>query len=320
MDKLDQIQTEINDAQDQYDSAVDAYNTAVKKMDEAQTKIEEAQKRIDENQEKLSKRAVAIYRSGTPSMVDVLLGSSSFEDFVKTSTMVNSLNEYDAELVAESKDAKAEAQAAKDEYASQKSSAEEQMKIAEEAKKELQTKASEMKSQISQLTAEAEELEAQEEAAAAEANQQSYQGNQGSAIDYGGQGESVVTGSGEFTHPCPGYSSISSTFGYRSFDNSFHKGVDFAASQGTPVYAAASGTVLIAGYSSTAGNWVVISHGNGLVTKYMHMATTPYVHAGQTVSKGTNIGVVGSTGNSTGPHLHFQVEVNGTAVNPMLYL
>ena len=101
--------------------------------------------------------------------------------------------------------------------------------------------------------------------------------------------------------------------------SNFRKGMDLAAPTGTPIYAAAAGTVTTARYSSSAGNWVVINHGNGLQTYYMH-ASALYVSEGQSVSKGQNIAAVGSTGQSTGPHLHFQVMQNGTPVNPRNYL
>ena len=128
----------------------------------------------------------------------------------------------------------------------------------------------------------------------------------------------VVSGNGQLTNPCPS-GSVSSTFGYRTFDNAFHNGLDLAASSGAPTYAADSGTVLIAGWSDSAGNWVVIDHGNGMVTKYMHHSALA-VTAGQSVSKGQQVGYVGSTGYSSGPHLHFQVEMNGSPVNPQIYL
>lgn len=138
--------------------------------------------------------------------------------------------------------------------------------------------------------------------------------------DVGGGGNDVVTGNGQFTHPCPGMTYQSSYFGeVREFELGGHKGNDYAAPQGTPTYAAAAGTVKIAGWSDSAGNWVVIDHGNGLVTKYMHHSRV-LVSAGQTVRKGQQIGEVGSTGQSTGPHLHFQVEVDGVAVHPDKYL
>lgn len=139
----------------------------------------------------------------------------------------------------------------------------------------------------------------------------------------GGMGGSLVVGNGTFTHPCP-ESTISSPYGPRG-GGEFHKGVDFAAPSGRPTYAAADGIVLVAGWSDTAGNWVVIHHGNNLITKYMHHSAI-YVQAGQQVKKGQQIGAVGNTGQSFGAHLHFQVDKNanlsscqGTAVDPMIY-
>lgn len=124
---------------------------------------------------------------------------------------------------------------------------------------------------------------------------------------------------GEFANPCPG-AIITSNFGFRTFDNSYHKGLDLGTSgENIPTYAAAAGTVVTAGWSNSAGNWVVIDHGNGLVTKYMHHDQI-FVEEGQQVEKGQQIGITGSTGYSTGVHLHFQVEENGTAVDPMTYL
>lgn len=114
-----------------------------------------------------------------------------------------------------------------------------------------------------------------------------------------------------FTNSCPG-GTLSSGFGYRDFDGAFHKGIDLAAATGTLTYAATDGTVMIAGWSSSAGNRVVISHGNGLVAKYMHHSALT-VSAGQSVFKGRQIGLVGNTGNSFGVHLHFRVELNGAA-------
>ncbi len=96
--------------------------------------------------------------------------------------------------------------------------------------------------------------------------------------------------------------------------------MDFATGGAkVPTYAAADGKVVIAGWSESAGNWVVIDHGGGLVTKYMHHSSLT-VRPNQTVKKGQQIGVTGNTGYSSGVHLHFQVEVNGTAVDPMDYL
>ena len=124
---------------------------------------------------------------------------------------------------------------------------------------------------------------------------------------------------GQFSDPCPG-SYLTSSFGYRDFDHKFHKGIDLGTNgEILPVYAAESGTVVKAEYDNLAGNWVLIDHRNGLTTKYMHFSHT-FVKGGQEVTKGQQIGLTGTTGRSTGIHLHFQVEENGVAVDPTTYL
>lgn len=113
---------------------------------------------------------------------------------------------------------------------------------------------------------------------------------------------------------------ISSRFGARSsIRSSAHTGLDIATSTGTPIAAAASGTVTFSGYKGSYGNMIVISHGNGVQTYYGHCSKL-YVSAGAQVSQGEIIGAVGSTGNSTGPHLHLEVRVNGVAYNPQNYV
>jgi len=116
---------------------------------------------------------------------------------------------------------------------------------------------------------------------------------------------------------------ITSTFGTRvhpiSGEQIFHKGIDIGAGQGSPIYAYASGTIIYAGWKSGYGNFVAIDHGNGLITRYGHMSAI-YVAVGQQISVRQRIGAVGSTGASTGPHLHFEVLLNGEYKNPQNYL
>ncbi len=116
---------------------------------------------------------------------------------------------------------------------------------------------------------------------------------------------------------------ISSPYGWRMHpvyqEERFHSGVDIAVNQGTPIYASASGYVSLAAYDSSCGNWVMISHANGFATAYMHM-TEYVVSSGQYVAQGQLIGYVGSTGCSTGPHLHFSMYYNGSYVNPADYV
>ena len=136
----------------------------------------------------------------------------------------------------------------------------------------------------------------------------SYSGNSGSS--------GTVSGGG-FTWPLPGHTTISSGYGYRGSE--FHKGIDIPASAGTTIVAAGSGTVEWANYSTTAGNWIGINHGNGVYSVYMHMSAL-LVSAGTKVSAGQSIGLVGNTGASQGNHLHFAVRKNGAYVNPWDYL
>ncbi len=128
---------------------------------------------------------------------------------------------------------------------------------------------------------------------------------------------------GMFQMPCPGYTRISDDYGSRMHPilnvEKFHNGVDFAAPSGSPILAAYDGRVVAATYNSSMGNYVMIDHGDGLYTIYMH-ASKLYVSSGQTVTKGEQIAAVGSTGRSTGPHLHFSVRLNGSYVSPWNYL
>ena len=137
------------------------------------------------------------------------------------------------------------------------------------------------------------------------------------------QAASSKKGSGEFLWPAPGYSRISSSFGNRMHPIKKkvlqHTGIDIAAPSGASVVAAKGGTVIIAEVQGGYGKTVVISHGNGLTTLYGHCSKL-LVESGQTVKAGAVIAKVGSTGVSTGPHLHFEVRKNGSPVQPLNYL
>lgn len=134
-----------------------------------------------------------------------------------------------------------------------------------------------------------------------------------------------IVGNGKLLNPCPGATRISSEFGPRpspggGVGSTNHKGRDYAAPAGTPVLAAQSGTVKKVAYNTIRGNYVVIDHGNGLETWYQHFNKKAPVKVGQLVVAGQQVGSVGTTGASTGNHLHFEVHVNGKAVDPRTYL
>lgn len=136
-------------------------------------------------------------------------------------------------------------------------------------------------------------------------------------------GSVIIYDGGQFKFPLASYTRISSEYGNRIHPTlgvqKFHNGVDFAAPTGTAIYAAYDGKVVAAAYSSSMGNYVMIDHGSGLYTIYMH-ASKLYVSTGAVVVRGETIAAVGSTGRSTGPHLHFSVRLNGAYTSPWNYL
>ena len=175
----------------------------------------------------------------------------------------------------------------------------------DEAQKEIDQKVAELERQ----RAEEEERRRQEAAA----NKPSNGGGGGSS------GGGTVTGTGSFTWPCPSCTYITSRVGYRwhpvSGQWKYHSGLDIGAAYGASIVAADGGTVTIAGVNGGYGNCVMIDHGNGYYTLYGHMSSIA-VSVGQSVSKGATIGYVGSTGVSTGPHLHFEIRQGTTILDP----
>lgn len=335
--QIDELQTQLNAANAEYESAKAEYESANAKIEESKKVIEEQSKKIETLQDSLGEYAVQIYKSDDTmtTFMGVLLESQSFEEFATAVDYMSSVADRGTSLVEETKEAREKTEAAKATYEEQSQVAKESMETAEAKAAEIEALKDDLNAEAEKITQEVADLKAVEEAEAeaarqaaeaAEAAQQSAAAANSGYVqpDYssGTASGPVITGTGAMSNPCPA-GSISSTFGWRDFDSSFHKGLDLAAPEGTPIYAADSGTVIYAtsdgGYNGGAGNWVVITHGNGLVTTYMHCSSV-FVGVGDSVSKGQNIANVGNTGNSFGAHLHFQVEVNGSAVDPLGYL
>ena len=294
-----------------------------KEIDEKQVELkaqeqELAEAKVIENDqyESMKMRIKFMYEDGNTQFIQVLLESKSIADFISKAEYVREVSDYDREKLEDFKEAREESerkeQLIKDEYEELGEIQDEMIAKQYEMNAIIENSSVELSALEASLEEANDEIEALKEKRRQEIEAQS---SGGSFVPSEG---GMSGGSGYFAHPCPN-SYISSPFGYRTFDNSFHKGTDFAAPTGTPTYAAYDGTVVIAGWSNSAGNWVVINHGDGLVTKYMHHSALS-VTAGQHVSRGEQIGYIGSTGYSTGPHLHFQVELNGSAVDPMGYL
>lgn len=347
-DKKKAAEKEKSALAEQLNGIISEMNEMKDKLEKKQSEIEKAeqelvQAKVDENDQYVSmkKRIKFMYENGNSQLIEILLDSDSIGDFLNKAEYVSQISAYDRDMLVQFqeivKDVQAKEEALKNEYAELKGLQDALIEKQNEVQALLEAKkiqVSDLEKQIGENAANLEKLikeaeaerqkqiqqqKAAEEAARQAAAQQQAAQNSGGGSNYvPPSSDPVVSGGGQFTHPCPG-AVISSTFGYRDFDSSFHNGLDLAAAEGSPTYAAADGYVVIAGWSDSAGNWVVINHGNGLVTKYMHHSALA-VSAGQNVSKGQQIGYVGNTGNSFGAHLHFQVELNGSPVDPLGYL
>jgi murein DD-endopeptidase MepM/ murein hydrolase activator NlpD len=278
----------------------------------------------------LAARADTVYRDGDWAWLEVLLDSQDLGDFIQRTEYVNLLIADDEASASELEHTRAQLDAAtagldRDLESIQVKRAE--IKAQEDGLRNLQSsrdgkRAAQqaVQDQKSALLAETRRNIAHLRAMASAEEQESARiarllRNGGSH----GSGKHA----GTLTWPCPGHTSISSPFGYRMHPilhtRKLHTGIDIRAPSSARIVAAASGKVIYAGSNGGYGNFTMIDHGNGLVTCYAHQKRI-VVSSGQHVSAGTTIGYVGSTGMSTGPHLHFEVRVNGTPVDPMRYL
>lgn len=344
--KAKELENQKKETEGEKESLENQLNEILTEMEETKAKIEAkelevrekeeelVQAKIDENDQyqSMKKRIKYMYENGNSQFIEILCESKSIGEFLNNAEYITTISEYDRDMLTEFQHiveaVTQQEEMLKAEYAELESMQDSLIAKQNEMNELLAGKEEELKKISADLGATKEKLEQLKKAAAEAARKKEEQERLAKAqaqanAGGGGAGAPVVSGNGTFTHPCPGYSRISSEFGWREAPiagaGNNHKGMDLAAPTGTPIYAAAGGTVTTARYSSSAGNWVVINHGNGLQTYYMH-ASALYVSEGQTVSKGQNIAAVGSTGQSTGPHLHFQVMQNGSPVNPRNYL
>jgi murein DD-endopeptidase MepM/ murein hydrolase activator NlpD len=279
-------------------------------------------------QHQLEERLVALYETDEASELEILLQAQSFSDLLEQLDYFRAIGEHDKEIADEIRRVQEETRAAKQETASVKAEVADATAILAKKTEEeraaraallarqaalaaaRETKASLLVDVRSQRHKDEEDLEKMQAASAAIAEQLQ---NSGSSSGGGGGNGGAPSASG-FIWPVSG--PITSGFGWRW--GRMHEGIDIGAACGTPIRAAASGTIVYAGWMDGYGNLIVIDHGGGLATAYGHQSAL-YVGGGS-VSQGQTIGAVGSTGHSTGCHLHFEVRVNGTPANPLNYL
>ncbi|MCI1952410.1 MAG: peptidoglycan DD-metalloendopeptidase family protein [Clostridiales bacterium] len=334
--KSDQTQKEAYKAalQDQVSNLqhqIDTYNQQIGDLDQdiaaKQDEIQSKQKEIDSDFALLKERLRALYISGEASNLEILLSSKSLTDLADKTEAIKMVSDHDKQLIDTLKNHLTEIEAQKAKIEQSRQEVSDAKDALDQKRTELDTVMEETQQVINELAGSAEALEeqnkeiAQKEAATAE-QIDSWYANYYSQKQSSSDVVVMSSGGGQFVWPVPYTTNVTSGFGPRWGTN--HKGIDISSGgvYGQPIVASASGTVIVAdagGWGGGYGTWVSIDHGNGFSTVYGHMSSL-CVSVGQAVQQGQVIGYVGSTGDSTGPHCHFEVRVNGVAQDPLNYV
>ena len=313
-EQLNAINAEI----DNINAQISYYDGEIAQKEEER---KEAEAREAEQYELFCQRVRMMEEQGTVSYWSILFNAEDFSDLLDRIADVDAVMAYDNEVMDQLIATRQELERLQGELESAR--AEEQAaKEQQEAKKaEQQAKVAEAQALVEQINADVAEVNRQldEESAAASEIQAEIAKKQKQLEEERKQNNIVISSETGYLWPLPGYYRLSSQFGYRIHPITgvahSHTGIDIPASGGTPILAAKSGQVVTSAYHYSYGNYVVIDHGNGNSTLYAHMSSRA-VSEGQMVTQGQVIGYVGTTGSSTGNHLHFEVRDNYTRVDP----
>ncbi len=315
--QINVIQSQINNIADQiakYDELIDQ-----KTQDLAQAEEDEAQQ-----YQLFCQRVRYMEEEGEVSYWSILFSSSDFDDLLDRFMMVEEIMDYDNAVMNQLIAIREQIEVDKAELETARQEQEEAKAEQEEAKADLKAQQAKVDSVIQEISAQQSQLEKMEadlKAAADAMNAEIRKKEAQLAAQLAAQGTNIVS-EGNFIWPLKNNMTLTSLFGSRIHPitgrANNHTGIDIAAPGGTRILAAKSGVVLTSAYNSSYGNYVVLSHGNGQTTLYAHMSKRA-VSEGATVSQGQTIGYVGSTGSSTGNHLHFEVRLNGSRTDPLNY-
>ncbi|MBQ9880509.1 MAG: peptidoglycan DD-metalloendopeptidase family protein [Clostridia bacterium] len=336
--KVSILQEEVDDLQAQIEQKNARITVLQGEIDEAEAAIAECQLRIEETYNILKARLRSLYMYGTTSEIEALLEADTFETFLLSTQLINGISRHDTSIIEDIRsqvddlneqkarldaniaalneakalleEEKAGVEASQNELREARSDLEDTQSGIRENWEAVNSVINNLEEQSDALKALNEKAEAAKEELAAEIDALVRQrGSSGSGI--------LFESGGTLLWPLQ----YSGTYISCYYGQNGHGGVDITMSgaYGKNISASASGTVIISGYHWSYGNYIVIDHGNGLSTYYAH-ASALYVSEGDSVSRGDVIGAVGSTGNSTGPHIHYEVRVNGSRRNPMNYL
>jgi septal ring factor EnvC (AmiA/AmiB activator) len=339
--RLAEIDDQLGDQQARLDQARAEHEAAEAELAELMVEIEEAEKAVDAQRVQAEERAVAAYVHPRGQGVEVLLGTGDLNEFHEKTVLIRQVAEYDREvldgyLAAEaaledqrgraeearqrSEAAQAEADAAVASLAAQRAEQETVQEALEVRIASFEQEADALAAEEAQLTSLINARQAEARRAAAPSTTTTVPASEPTPGP--GPGPTVTSppttrppSNGSLLWPVNGV--LTSPFGWRW--GRMHNGIDIGASTGTAIKAADGGYVFYAGWMGGYGNVVLIDHGGGMTTLYAHQSQIQ-ASVGQTVARGQVVGLVGSTGQSTGPHLHFEVRINGAAVNPLSYL
>ncbi|WP_296902662.1 murein hydrolase activator EnvC [uncultured Megasphaera sp.] len=329
-DKLYDIQKNLENAEGEYKAVSEDLTATEGKIAAAQDELEKSQARLEKREAVFQRRIRDIYMHGQLNYLDVVLGARDFSDFSNRLELLRRILASDIQLLADIRSERDAIRAAQAELEAQRSR---QAALKEEAAAKRDEIAAHKKeneallyqAQYDKATAE-KAYEEYQQASQAIADMLRQRESAPAAASGGDAGEpdsypAAAAGSGGMIWPVNGV--VTSPYGYRTHPifgtTIYHSGIDIGVDYGTPVQAAAGGTVVEAAWISGYGYSVIIDHGNGLSTLYGHNQELA-VSAGQQVSQGQVIAYAGSTGNSTGPHVHFEVRSSGEPVDPNGYL
>lgn len=319
----------------QLDQIIQEYDTAIA---EKQAEIDDLHAQEEAQYALFCERVRSMEEHGTVSYLSIIFNAASFSELLDNIMLVGEIMDYDQGVInmlqatrasveqaeAELEEGKSDQQALRDEEAAARAELAEQEAAAAQLVQEIAQKESEYQAAIQQKKDEEAQIEKEMQAA-----QKAFEEEQRKAREEearrkqqgqsGGSSQVIVSESG-FAWPLPGYLTLTSKYGWRTLygRSEFHLGTDIPAPRGTPIQAAKTGKVTTSTSHWSYGNYVVVTHSDGTQTLYAHMSQRA-VSVGQVVSQGQVIGYVGSTGNSTGNHLHFEVWVNGKRTNAENY-
>lgn len=315
-----------------YDNAISTLDTQLSALGDNITQIEDnikattesleaARQDVDNQYEMMKLRIQFMYEHNTESYIALMLKSESVGDLLNKAEYITKISAYDRDMMIRYQETVAYVEQTKQNLENQYALLQDQKAELDVQKAEYQQLASEREAEMTKLTSLLGQASSQEKQLSTDLSE--FEDTiKKMEEQMKAQGNPAVSGTGKFQWPTPS-TRITSDWGDKEDRSKPHQGIDIGAKVrgvwGDPIYAADSGQVTISTFSSSAGNWIWIYHGDGLYTVYMHCSSLK-VSVGDTVQKGQQIATMGSTGNSTGAHLHFGVRLNGTYVNPWNYV